>query len=70
MAQPKVHYTHYDNAQNIDLDIIGEFVFPYSNEVEMFPNIDEMLERTKEWIFNTPKESPSKSSFVVTIKSN
>ena len=70
MVQPKVHYTHYENVQNIDLDIIGEFVFPFSIEVEKSPNIDEMLERTKEWILHTPKELPSKSSFVVTIKSD
>ena len=46
MVQPKVHYTHYENVQNIDLDIIGEFVFPFSIEVEKSPNINEMLDRT------------------------
>ena len=70
MAQPKIHYTHYENGKNIDLDLIGELVFPYSNEVEKSPNIDEMLDSTKEWIFNTPKKFLSESSFVVTIKSN
>ena len=70
MAHPKVNYTHYDNAQNIDLDIIGEFVFPFSIEVEKSQNINEMLDRTKESIFNTRKEYQPKSSFVVTIKSD
>ena len=46
MAHPKVNYTHYDDVQNIDLDIIGEFVFPFSIEVEKSPNINEMLDRT------------------------
>ena len=70
MAYPKVNYTHYDDVQNIDLDIIGEFVFPFSIEVEKSPNINEILDRTKECIFDTPKEYSSKSSFVVTIKSD
>ena len=70
MVQPKVHYTHYENVQNIDLDIIGEFVFPFSIEVEKSQNINEMLDRTKESIFNTRKEYQPKSSFVVTIKSD
>ena len=65
MAHPKVNYTHYDNVQNIDLDIIGEFVFPFNIEVEKSQNINEMFDRTKEWKFNTTKEY-----FVVTIKSD
>ena len=40
MAHPKVNYTHYDNVQNIDLDIIGEFVFPFNIEVEKSQNIN------------------------------
>ena len=48
MVQPKVHYTHYENVRNIDLDIIGEFVFPFSIEVEKSQNTNEMLARTKE----------------------
>ena len=48
MAYPKVNYTHYDNVQNIDLNIIGEFVFPFSIEVEKSQNTNEMLARTKE----------------------
>ena len=70
MAYPKVNYTHNDNVQNIDLDIIGEFVFPFSIEVEKSQNTNEMLARTKEQISDTPKEYSSNSSFVVTIKSD